>query len=75
MQITFALSGVRFGQLGSSELMGFVEQGDRQILRNFQAELLQIESEIKSRNQQRLSKDGVEYPYLLPSQIPNSINI
>ncbi|MEM9922627.1 MAG: lipoxygenase family protein [Cyanobacteria bacterium P01_D01_bin.50] len=75
MQLTFALSGVRFGQLGSSELMGFVEQGDRQILGNFQAELLQIESEIKSRNQKRLSEDGVEYPYLLPSQIPNSINI
>ena len=75
MQLTFALSGVRFGQLGSSELMGFVEQGDRQILQNFQAELLQIESEIKSRNQQRLSEDGVEYPYLLPSQIPNSIHI
>ena len=75
MQLTFALSGVRFGKLGSSELIGFVESGDRQILQNFREELLQIESEIKSRNQQRLSDYGVEYPYLLPSQVPNSINI
>ncbi|MFY7805714.1 MAG: lipoxygenase family protein [Limnoraphis robusta] len=75
MKITFALSGIFFGELGRSDLMGFVEDGDRKILANFQAELLEIEKEIKTRNQQRLSDDGVDYRYLLPSQIPNSINI
>ncbi|MEA5541181.1 lipoxygenase family protein [Limnoraphis robusta Tam1] len=75
MKITFALSGIFFGELGRSDLMGFVEDGDRKILHNFQAELLEIEKQIKTRNQQRLSDDGVDYRYLLPSQIPNSINI
>ncbi|KKD37542.1 MAG: lipoxygenase family protein [Limnoraphis robusta] len=75
MKITFALSGIFFGELGRSDLMGFVEDGDRKILANFQAELLEIEKQIKTRNQQRLSDDGVDYRYLLPSQIPNSINI
>ncbi|MDY7021939.1 MAG: lipoxygenase family protein, partial [Cyanobacteriota bacterium] len=75
MKVTFALSGIFFGELGRTDLMGFVEDGDRQILANFQAELLEIEKEIKTRNQQRFSDDGVDYRYLLPSQIPNSINI
>ena len=75
MKLTFGLTAVFFGELGRSDLMGFVEDGDRKILANFQAELLEIEKEIKTRNQQRLSDDGVDYRYLLPSQIPNSINI
>lgn len=75
MELAFALSGIRWGTLGSSELMQFVEAGDRQALAQLQAELVDIEAKINTRNQQRLAASGVEYPYLLPSRIPNSINI
>jgi len=75
MELAFALSGIRWGRLGSSALMQFVEAGDRQALAQLQAELLDIEAKINTRNQQRLAHSGVEYPYLLPSRIPNSINI
>ncbi|MBW4583509.1 MAG: lipoxygenase [Tildeniella nuda ZEHNDER 1965/U140] len=75
MELAFALSGIRWGVLGSSELMQFVDAGDRQTLAQFQADLAAIELKINARNQQRLADSGVEYPYLLPSRIPNSINI
>lgn len=75
MELSFALSGIRWGTLGSSELMQFVDAGDRQALAQFQADLAAIEVKINARNQQRLAESGVEYPYLLPSRIPNSINI
>jgi len=75
MELAFALSGIRWGRLGSSALMQFVEAGDRQALAQLQAELGDFEAKINTRNQQRLAHSGVEYPYLLPSRIPNSINI
>ncbi len=75
MELAFALSGIRWGQLGSSELIQFIDGGDRQMLAQFQADLAAIEVKINARNQQRLADHGVEYPYLLPSHIPNSINI
>ncbi|PSB29454.1 lipoxygenase family protein [Stenomitos frigidus] len=75
MELSFALSGIRWGTLGSSELIQFVEAGDRQTLAQFQSDLAAIELKIKARNQQRLAEYGVDYPYLLPSRIPNSINI
>ncbi|MBD2210294.1 lipoxygenase [Nostoc linckia FACHB-104] len=75
MQLSFSLSGINWGKLGSSDLINFTEQGDRQILTQFQNELKDIERTIKNRNQQRVADSGVEYPYLLPSRIPNSINI
>jgi len=75
MELTFALSGIHYGQLGSSELIGFTDAGDREILNRFQADLSAIEATITSRNQKRVADSGVDYPYLLPSQIPNSINI
>lgn len=75
MQITFALSNINWSKLGSSDFIQFADKIDRQILAQFQSDLLEIESKIKSRNQQRSLETGVEYPYLLPSQIPNSINI
>ncbi|BAY33626.1 arachidonate 15-lipoxygenase precursor [Nostoc carneum NIES-2107] len=75
MQLTFSLSGINWGKLGSSDFINFTEQGDRQILTQFQNELKDIESTITNRNQQRVADGGVEYPYLLPSRIPNSINI
>ena len=75
MELTFALSAIRWGQLGSSDLIKFVDSLDRQCLAKFQADLQSIEREIKGRNQERLVKEGFEYSYLLPSRIPNSINI
>ena len=75
MELTFALSGIRWGTLGSSELIKFVDAGDRQALAQFQTDLTAIEAKINTRNQKRLAEGGVEYPYLLPSRIPNSINI
>ncbi|MBD2075366.1 lipoxygenase [Phormidium sp. FACHB-592] len=75
MELTFALSGIRWGTLGSTALSQFLDRGDRQILEQFQADLADIEVKINARNQQRLATSGIEYPYLLPSRIPNSINI
>jgi arachidonate 15-lipoxygenase len=75
MRLTFALSGIYWGKLGSSELIQFTNRGDRQILNQFQNDLVEIENKIKARNQKRLINTGVDYPYLLPSRIPNSINI
>ncbi|MGI0487621.1 lipoxygenase family protein [Pantanalinema rosaneae CENA516] len=75
IELSFALSGIRWGTLGSSELIRFADRGDQQILAQFQAELTEIERTIHARNQQRVANTGVAYPYLLPSCIPNSINI
>lgn len=75
MELVFALTGIRWGALGSSEQIQFHDAGDRAVLQEFQATLRTIEATINSRNQERLSRTGVDYPYLLPSRIPNSINI
>lgn len=75
MQLTFALANIRWGQLGDSKLIRFLDVRDRQTLQQFQAKLKEIEYEIQQRNIQRRHQYGVDYPYLLPSQIPNSINI
>jgi arachidonate 15-lipoxygenase len=75
IELAFALSGIRWGQLGSSAHIRFVDSGDRAILAQFQAELQAIEQKIMVRNQERLERFDVDYPYLLPSRIPNSINI
>lgn len=75
IELSFALSGICWGTLGSSELIQFVDRGDQQVLAQFQAELQEIERTIHARNQQRLANTGIAYPYLLPSRIPNSINI
>lgn len=75
IELAFALSGIRYGTLGSSSLMRFIDPGDRAILGQFQAELNSIERKICDRNQERLERFDADYPYLLPSRIPNSINI
>ncbi len=74
MKLTFALSGIRWSQIGQSETMP-LDRGDLQALNQFQQDLKEIERRINSRNQERQARWGVMYPYLLPSQIPNSINI
>lgn len=75
IELAFALSGIRWGKLGSSELIPFSDVSDRQALEQFQSDLAAIEREINTRNQRRLETSGIQYPYLLPSRIPNSINI
>ncbi|NJR50196.1 MAG: lipoxygenase [Leptolyngbyaceae cyanobacterium CSU_1_3] len=75
MELTFALSGVLYSHLGSNDMMRFTDGGDRQALQQFQADLQKIEGTIGDRNQQRFRDLGFDYPYLLPSRIPNSINI
>lgn len=75
MRLTFLLSEIRWGRLGSSDLINFVDGGDLNCLAQFQADLQEIESQIQTRNQERREETGLDYPYLLPSQIPNSINI
>ncbi len=75
IELTFALSGILWSRLGRDDSMQFVDQGDRAILRQFQAELHTIETEIQTRNRMRDRDTGIDYPYLLPSRIPNSINI
>ncbi|MBD2022195.1 lipoxygenase [Leptolyngbya sp. FACHB-36] len=75
MELAFALSGIRWGQLGSPDLIKFADAGDRETLAQFQTDLLTIEQTIQKRDRQRLMNTGIAYPYLLPSRIPNSINI
>lgn len=75
MELTYALSDIRWGKLGSSQLIKFARPQERAILQEFQADLRAIETEIDQRNHQRRVRDGVDYPYLLPSRVPNSINI
>lgn len=75
IELTFALSGILWGRLGSEEVIQFTDPGEIKILHQLQMELRKIEGIIAQRNQQRLSKSGRDYPYLLPSRIPNSINI
>jgi arachidonate 15-lipoxygenase len=75
IELSFALSGIRWGRLGSSDLIDFKDMGDRQALEQFRSELSAIEQEISRRNHKRVASTGIAYPYLLPSRIPNSINI
>lgn len=49
----------------------FQDARAREVLAGFQAELAQIELQIRRRNQQRI----VPYPFQLPSMIPNSVSI
>jgi arachidonate 15-lipoxygenase len=75
IELTFALSGILWSRLGSDGIIQFADQGDRAILHQFQADLHTIETEIQTRNRMRDRDTGIDYPYLLPSRIPNSINI
>ncbi len=75
MELTLALSGIRWGTLGSLAQINFTNPGDRAVLRQFQDELNRSEQKISDRNRRRQLTWGVDYPYLLPSRIPNSINI
>jgi arachidonate 15-lipoxygenase len=75
MELTFALSGIVWSRMGSSDIIHFTDAGDLQALQQLQADLKTIETQISDRNQHRHAAAGIDYPYLLPSRIPNSINI
>ncbi|NDJ19376.1 lipoxygenase family protein [Myxacorys almedinensis] len=75
MELAFALSGIRWSRLGSSETIGFANPCDRKVLHIFQTELAQIGTIIDQRNAHRKATTQVDYPYLHPALIPNSINI
>lgn len=65
------LGGVLHTRLGEYEAGWFADKRIQAPLQAFQAELAAIESIIQERNKTRLGP----YPFLLPSQIPQSINI
>jgi arachidonate 15-lipoxygenase len=75
MELTFALSGIVWSRMGSADIIQFSDAGDVKVLEQLQADLLTIEGQITDRNRHRYATTGIDYPYLLPSRIPNSINI
>lgn len=71
LTMTYILGSVYYTTLGDYGNQYFTDDRIEQPLRNFQDNLKAIESTIKSRNEQR----NVDYSYLRPSRIPQSINI
>jgi arachidonate 15-lipoxygenase len=71
----YLLSGVQYDRLGHYDsdpgAPYFDDPAVRDIVALFQADLAQIETVIRARNQLR----PMPYPFQLPSQIPNSISI
>lgn len=71
MEFLTLLGGVTHTRLGQYETNWFTDKRVAEPLRAFQNELAQIEATIQERNETRPGP----YPFLLPSQIPQSINI
>jgi arachidonate 15-lipoxygenase len=71
MEFLTLLGGVVHTNLGQYAANWFTDKRVAEPLRAFQDELAQIENTIKKRNQTRFGP----YPFLLPSQVPQSINI
>jgi arachidonate 15-lipoxygenase len=71
INILYILGSVYHTRLGDYEDGAFTDEKVRPALRAFQERLRAIESEITRRNEAR----SVPYHYLLPSQIPQSINV
>ncbi len=71
LTMTYILGSVYYTTLGDYGNEYFTDDRIQQPLRDFQDNLKAIESTIKSRNEQR----SVDYSYLRPSRIPQSINI
>jgi len=70
MEILYLLGSVYFTRLGDYGDNYFTDPVIQNYLVQFQQELRKIEEEIKQRNQTR-----TPYEFLLPSKIPQSINI
>jgi len=71
LTMTYILGSVYYTTLGDYGNAYFTDDRIEKPLRDFQDNLKAIESTIKSRNEQR----NVDYSYLRPSRIPQSINI
>jgi arachidonate 15-lipoxygenase len=71
LQMGYLLGSVYYSSLGNYERGYFSDERVSQPLRDFQDQLRSIESEIETRNESRVQS----YEYLLPSKIPQSINI
>ncbi|OYQ64780.1 hypothetical protein B9G53_10090 [Pseudanabaena sp. SR411] len=71
LKLTYILGSVYYTTLGDYGTDYFSDDRIQQPLRDFQDLLKEIESTIKSRNEQRVA----DYNYLRPSRIPQSINI
>lgn len=67
----FLLGGVLHTELGQYGRHYFKDPRIEPALERFQKRLAEIEQEITDRNSTRM----IEYPYLLPSRVPQSINI
>ena len=70
MDILYFLGSVYYTRLGDYGDGYFTEPVIQDHLANFKQELLEIEEEINERNKTR-----TPYEFLLPSRIPQSINI
>lgn len=70
LNLLYLLSSVNYTQLGQYADGHFSDEQINIPLLNFQSKLVEIETIIQERNQNRPS-----YEYLLPSRIPQSINI
>lgn len=70
LNLNFLLGSVYYTRLG--DYTSILDMRVQQRLRNFQDNLKAIEVKIRGRNEQRTIGS---YPYLRPSQIPQSINI
>lgn len=71
MEFLTLLGGVVHTNLGQYAANWFTDKRVAEPLRAFQEELAGIETTIKARNARRLGP----YPFLLPSEVPQSINI
>ncbi len=71
LEMGYLLGSVYYSTLGNYDLGYFSDERVSQPLRNFQDRLREVEFEIETRNETR----SQPYEYLLPSKIPQSINI
>ncbi len=70
INLLYLLGSVYYNKLGEYSQQHFTDPRVKPLLQEFQSNLQQIEVTINQRNQHRLV-----YEYLLPSKIPQSINI
>lgn len=75
VKLTFLLSDVYYTKLGQYKPGYFNDEAIEPLLNKFKAELDNIEEKISARNEKTDSAGMMPYNYLLPSNIPQSINI
>jgi len=75
VELVFLLSAVYYTSLGQYKKNYFSDPAIAPLLKNFTTELTKIEATITARNEQTNEAGMMPYTYLLPSKIPQSINI